>query len=238
MFAYLPGGKNNDKLGSINLLTDNNKGVYPPMLPETLNNIIKQIKELIRTCITYLFLKAIAHNKPYYAQLLLILGANVNAIDIYGNTALHMACKQKMQQIFNILINRSDLDISIPDANGVLAIYLANTNGYTEATNQLLMMDIGPTANIKTAVYESGLYMPPAPESESESEQPESEDDFIYIPEPLKSPPVLIRYSQKAKRENRQKGSPPKISFNHTREEHKLNEPTIKESFPTFKIEV
>lgn len=110
------------------------------MLPETLKNIIKQIKELIRACLTYLFIKAIEKNKSFYAQILLALGANVNAINSKGDTALHIACRRQQRELFNILINTPQINIDILNGRGKSAMLLAEKHGYNEAVDTLLKL--------------------------------------------------------------------------------------------------
>jgi hypothetical protein len=186
------------------------------MLRQVLKYLTEQIKKIIRAHLTALFLKAAQSNNAFYARLLLILGADVNAKDAYGNTALHMACRFGMKQLFEVLITRQDLDISINDANGQLAIYLADANNYPEATNRLLIMDIGQMANIPSPQREIGTYWPYTVANLNTlrdiSDNDISYDDFEIEHEVINTPhqkpkSILIKNpdSSRLKRENRVK---------------------------------
>jgi len=110
------------------------------MLPEILKPIIEKIKNLIKACLTYLFLKAVLHNKPFYVQLLLKLGADVNGKDRYGNTALHLTCQHKLKDIFDLLLITPKVNINCFNHDKKLAAALAADEYFNYAADELIAL--------------------------------------------------------------------------------------------------
>lgn len=94
---------------------------------------------------------AAMHNKPLCLTALLECGANVNAVDHKGATALHSAAFQGFHEVCKILLEHGG-DPYSADKNGDTPIFLAKNSGY-KATYDLF-------SNLKNSGNEKALLKP------------------------------------------------------------------------------
>lgn len=72
---------------------------------------------------------ASALNKPEILKEVIKYGANANAVDVDGNTALHIAVQENHDECVNAILNSgNDIDLCILNDNGYAALHLACMN--------------------------------------------------------------------------------------------------------------
>ncbi|XP_072544512.1 KN motif and ankyrin repeat domain-containing protein 4-like [Salminus brasiliensis] len=80
---------------------------------------------------------AVRHGRVSTVQLLLAQGANINAQDWAGTTALISACDRGHTDIVRILLEDPDCDVSLTDKGGRSALSLATQASHTEIADLL-----------------------------------------------------------------------------------------------------
>ena len=81
-------------------------------------------------------LEAVANDNNAEVERLIKAGANLDAQDINGNTALHLAVLDNNSNII-IKLLKEGADVNAKDINGSTALHLAAKSGHIEAVNKL-----------------------------------------------------------------------------------------------------
>ncbi|KIE06236.1 hypothetical protein NF27_AW00010, partial [Candidatus Jidaibacter acanthamoeba] len=96
------------------------------------------------------FLTVVKQGKVKEAEGLLLQGANINAIDRLGGTALHLATRRKNVKMAKLLLEQPLININIKDWDEQTPLQNALYNGYDEIAKLILEHNPGvKTADIK-----------------------------------------------------------------------------------------
>ena len=118
---------------------------------KTAKQLIENANEDDINCVTKAGNRTLLHNVSRegwgadIAELLLIKGANIHALDFQGNTPLHSAAKNGQLEMVEFLIS-AGADVNLTDFRGRTAMFWASYAGHTEIVELL----IANGANINT----------------------------------------------------------------------------------------
>ena len=75
-------------------------------------------------------------------QQLITAGIDYNAVGMWNNSPLIIACQYAKYDIAILLLNKNDININIINEKGATALLYACLEGYTDIVNTLLQKDV------------------------------------------------------------------------------------------------
>ncbi|KAE8155613.1 ankyrin repeat-containing domain protein [Aspergillus tamarii] len=86
------------------------------------------------------FFMAVVSNQVSIARILLARGANINAYNEDGQTALHVACRYNNPRLVDLLLSHPQLDVNFPDHNLQTPLHIALCHDALSSVERLLSM--------------------------------------------------------------------------------------------------